>query len=125
MGLVNLLPGRVVQAAADDGRISVAGGHPIRVGLSGGMTDGAGVQVAIRPESLRLADDGADDPEATAGILCGKVADCTFLGNLIDCQVVLDDGTRVRVQADPSASLQVGQAIRLAFDAQACTVFPA
>jgi hypothetical protein len=39
--------------------------------------------------------------------------------------VVLDDGTRVRVQADPSASLQVGQALRLAFDAHACTVFPA
>ena len=32
----------------------------------------------------------------------GKLADVTFLGNLIDCHVVLDDGTRVRVQADPA-----------------------
>jgi hypothetical protein len=79
--------------------------------------------VAVRPESFRLALDGADDP--AAGALRGKVADFTFLGNLIDCHVVLDDGTRVRVQADPSMSLQVGQALRLAFDAHACTVFPA
>jgi iron(III) transport system ATP-binding protein len=125
MGLVNLLPGRVVRAGSGESRVSVAGGEPLRIGLVGGMTDGAEVQVAIRPESLRLADEGADGSEATAGAVRGKVTDCTFLGNLIDCQVVLDDGTRVRVQADPSASLQVGQPVRLAFDAQACTVFPA
>jgi iron(III) transport system ATP-binding protein len=125
MGLVNLLPGRVVRAAADESQVSVAGGHPVRVGLASRTTAGAAVQVAIRPESLRLAEDEADGPEATAGFLRGKVTDCTFLGNLIDCQVTLDDGTRVRVQADPSASLQVGQAVRLAFDAQECTVFPA
>jgi len=38
---------------------------------------------------------------------------------------VLDDGTRVRVQADPDASLQVGQALQVAFDPHACTVFEA
>jgi iron(III) transport system ATP-binding protein len=125
MGLVNLLPGRVVRAAADDSLVSIAGGEPVRVALANGMADGSAVQVAIRPESLRIAADGPDGPEATAGTLRGKVADCTFLGNLIDCHVVLDDGTRVRVQADSSASLEVGQALRLAFDVHACTVFPA
>jgi len=125
MGLVNLLPGRVVRAAADDSLVSVAGGEPVRVSLAAGMVDGAGVQVAIRPESLRLAPDGAGGADAADGALCGKVADLTFLGNLIDCHVVLDDGTRVRVQADPAASLQVGQVLRLAFDAHACTVFEA
>jgi iron(III) transport system ATP-binding protein len=125
MGLVNLLPGRVVRAAADDSRVSVAGSEPVRVALAAGLGVGAGVQVAIRPESLRLAPDGADLADAAAGLLRGKVADLTFLGNLIDCHMVLDDGTRVRVQADPDASLQVGQALRVAFDPHACTVFDA
>jgi hypothetical protein len=49
----------------------------------------------------------------------------TFLGNLIDCHIVLNDGTRVRIQADPDASLQVGQELRVAFDPHACTVFEA
>jgi ABC-type Fe3+/spermidine/putrescine transport system ATPase subunit len=124
MGLVNLLPGRVVRAGADELLVSVAGGDPVRYPSSSpGWADGAAVQVAIRPESLRLTPDGG--APAAAGVLRGKLAEVTFLGNLIDCHVVLDDGTRVRVQADPSASLQVGQALRLAFDAHACTVFPA
>ena len=83
------------------------------------------VQVAIRPESLRLSVDGAGAVDASQGVLRGKVADLTFLGNFIDCHMVLDDGTRVRVQADPGAPLQVGQALRVAFDPQACTVFEA
>ena len=123
MGLVNLLPGRVVRAAADDSLVSVAGSEPVRVSLAAVLDVGAGVQVAIRPESLRLAPDGAD--AAAACVLRGKVAELTFLGNLIDCHMVLEDGTRVRVQADPEASLQVGQALRITFDPHACTVFEA
>jgi TOBE domain len=63
--------------------------------------------------------------ESTHGVLRGKIADLTFLGNLIDCHMVLDDGTRVRVQAGPEASLQVGQTLRVAFDPEACTAFEA
>jgi iron(III) transport system ATP-binding protein len=118
MGLVNLLPGRVVGAAAD-GLVSVAGGTPVPVALRDGLVEGTAVQVAIRPESLRFAPDGP----AAEGFLRGKLADVTFLGNLVDCHVVLDDGTRVRVQADPGAPLQPGQTLRLAFDGDACTVF--
>jgi iron(III) transport system ATP-binding protein len=121
MGLVNLLPGRVVRAAADDSLVSVAGSEPVPLPLGASLEIGAGLQVAIRPESLRLAPDGA----GLTGHLRGKVAELTFLGNLIDCQMVLDDGTRVRVQADPEASLQVGQVVQVAFDPHACTVFQA
>ncbi len=124
MGLVNLLPGRVVHAGADESLVSVAGGDPIRCAARAPLAEGAAVQVAIRPESLRLARDGV--PAAVGeGALHGKLADVTFLGNLIDCHVVLDDGTRVRVQADSGAALQPGQALRLAFDGETCTVFPA
>src|SRR5262245_10871637 len=123
MGLVNLLPGRIVRAAGDAALVSVAGSNPVRVPVPAGPAAGTAVHVAIRPESLRLTLDGGSVADAGAGVLRGKVAELTFLGNLIDCQMVLDDGTRVRVQADPEARLLVGQALQVAFDASACTVF--
>jgi ABC-type Fe3+/spermidine/putrescine transport system ATPase subunit len=123
MGLVNLLPGRVVRVAPGEGLISVAGSEPVPVSLGTRVEAGEEVQVAIRPESLRLVPDGAG-PEA-AGVLRGKVAELTYLGNLVDCHLVLADGTRVRVQADPEVSLQIGQSLRVAFEPRACTVFEA
>jgi iron(III) transport system ATP-binding protein len=124
MGLVNLLPGRVVRAGADGILVSVSGGDPVRCSPRPGLAEGTMVQVAIRPESLRLARDDSP-PVADEGVLRGKLADVTYLGNLVDCHVVLQDGTRVRVQADSGASFQSGQTLRLAFDGEACTVFDA
>jgi iron(III) transport system ATP-binding protein len=125
MGLVNLLPGQVVGTRGDGSLVSVAGGAPVRLSGTPALGVGTAVQVAIRPESLRLASDGAAAVDGTHGVLRGKIAELTFLGNLIDCHMVLDDGTRVRVQAGPEASLQVGQTLRVAFDPEACTAFEA
>jgi TOBE domain len=55
----------------------------------------------------------------------GKVADVTFLGNIVDCHVTLDDGTRVRVQVDPGRPLEVGQRVGVRFDGRQSTVFTA
>jgi iron(III) transport system ATP-binding protein len=125
MGLVNLLPARIVRADAGEGLISVAGGEPVPVALGGVFPAGAAVQVAIRPENLHLTGNGGGSGNLPAGILRGKVADLTYLGNLVDCHVVLADGTNVRIQADSSSSLVVGQALRIEFDPRACIVFDA
>ncbi|HEU5322301.1 MAG TPA: ABC transporter ATP-binding protein, partial [Methylomirabilota bacterium] len=123
MGLVNLLPGRVLRAAGGAGAVAVGGSHPVDLALPPGAREGQAVQVAIRPESLRLIPlgPGAEAP----GTVPGKVADVTFLGNLTDCHVTLADGTRVRVQADPGQALEVGQRVGVRFDSQAATVFHA
>jgi ABC-type Fe3+/spermidine/putrescine transport system ATPase subunit len=87
------------------------------------MAAGQMVQVAVRPENLRVS---ALAPGATTevrGTVPGKVAEVTFLGNLIDCHVTLDDGTRVRVQVDPGQALEVGQRVSVLFDSQATSVF--
>ena len=57
---------------------------------------------------------------------CGpprEVYAVTFLGNLTDCHVMLDDGTRVRAQVEAGAVFDVGQRVLARLDAQACTVF--
>jgi iron(III) transport system ATP-binding protein len=118
MGLVNLIPGRVVRAAGDDSLVTVGGGGPVRLALPPGAMVGETVQVAVRPESLSLT---ARGPSA----LAGEVAEVTFLGNLIDCHVVLDDGTRVRVQAGAGDALAAGQKVGLRFDHHAVCVFAA
>jgi len=123
MGLVNLLPGRVLRASGDDSLVAVGGAHPIAVALPPGAVVGQAVQVAVRPESLRLTApaSGAGAP----GTVPGKVAEVTFLGNIIDCQVTLDDGTRIRAQVDSGRTLEVGQTVGVEFDSRQSSVFSA
>ena len=123
MGLVNLLTGRVLRAHADASLVAVGGEHPIELTLPDGVRDGQTVQLAVRPENLRLIplDAGAGSPPP--GTLPGKVADVTFLGNIVDCHITLADGARVRVQGDPREMLDVGQRVAVRFDSQATSVF--
>jgi iron(III) transport system ATP-binding protein len=120
MGLVNLISGRVVRAGGDDGVVAVAGEHPISATLPPGVIAGQTVQVAIRPESLRLIPSSATDG---AGSVPGEVAEVTFLGNIVDCHVRLDDGTRVRIQVDPGQTPEVGQRVAIRFDSRQSSVF--
>jgi iron(III) transport system ATP-binding protein len=124
MGLVNLLTGRVLRAAGEDSLVAIGGNHPIGLALPRTLTDGDAVQVAVRPESVRVTvlAPGAAGDDGTASVP-GKVADVTFLGNVIDCHVTLDDGSRIRVQVDPAQTLEVGQRVAVRFDRQAASVF--
>jgi len=78
------------------------------------------VQVAVRPESLRVAPLAPGAP-SVPGAVPGKIAELTFLGNLVDCHVTLDAGTRLRVQVDPEQRLEVG--LRVSVQIDAATVF--
>jgi iron(III) transport system ATP-binding protein len=124
MGLINLVPGRIVKLAGEESVVAIGGRHPIRLALPPGAVEGQAVQVAVRPENLRLSGPAGATTEAL-GSVPGKVADVTFLGNLIDCHVTLEDGTRVRVQVDPDQTLEVGQRVSVRFDRQASSVFTA
>ena len=125
MGLVNLIPGRVIRAAADESLVAIGGDHPIALALPPGIAGGQPVQVAIRPESLRLAPLSHGPAASAAGTVPATVIDVTFLGNVIDCHVGLDDGTRIRLQVDPSQTIEVGQRVGVRFDSRATSVFSA
>jgi iron(III) transport system ATP-binding protein len=125
MGLVNLIPGRVIRAAGDDSLVAVGGDHPISLAVPRGLGDGQTVQVAIRPESLHLTTFAGGTAAEIPDTVPGKVAEVTFLGNLTDCYVTLDDGTRLRIQVDPARALEVGQRVGVQFDSQATSVFSA
>src|SRR5437588_3292927 len=77
MGLVNLVPARVI----GPGTI-VAGGLKLLVSLPAGSGAGDDVEVAIRPENIRLT-------TATTGLQV-TITERTFLGNISEYYASLD-----------------------------------
>jgi putative spermidine/putrescine transport system ATP-binding protein len=86
VGTLNILPGRVVDAAS--GRVNVAG-QELRVGNPVTAGNGAQVSVALRPEAIGLETTAAPDGNR----LSGRVSDVTFLGSIVRIRVRLEDGS--------------------------------
>jgi hypothetical protein len=78
MGLVNLVPARVI----GPGAIVTAGGLKLLVSLPAGTGAGDDVEVAIRPENIRLS--------AAATGLASHHHRATFLGNINEYYASLD-----------------------------------
>jgi iron(III) transport system ATP-binding protein len=124
MGLINVLPSRVLRAAGADSLVVVGGTNRVAVSLPAGVVEGQVVQLAVRPESLRVNPDAAGLPDGAAGVLPGTVAQVTFLGNLTDYQLELADGTRIRWQAGSGDAIAVGQGVSVWLDRDSTSVFP-
>jgi len=113
MGLVNLLPARVER----DGTVR-AGALALRIALPSGIAPGDAVDLAIRPESIRLAPVPAGD-----GAVPARIEETSYLGNLGEYQVSLADGTRLRVQTAALADFAIGSTVALSVDAGQASVF--
>ena len=122
MGLVNLVPGRVVSTGADGvglGEVAFGNDRRLRVPVSDGLREGDDVEIVIRPENVALA---AHTPSSGDGAVLGIVEEGTFLGNMHDYYVVVD-GIRLRVQAHPIDVFDVGQPVSIRPDGARCTIF--
>jgi iron(III) transport system ATP-binding protein len=115
-----------------DGRIEAAVNGHVTVSTScGAMTcvppDGAGpgdtVTVIVRPEDVHLAANGGNGSESGENILSGEVAEVMFLGEALECQVVIGD-TRMRLKLHPSTRIAAGEKIDLAIPVDRCLVLP-
>jgi iron(III) transport system ATP-binding protein len=109
MGLVNLVPARVTGS----GTVAVAGRITLTVALPAGSGDD--VEVAIRPENIRLGA-AATGPYAT-------ITERTFLGNISEYYASLDSGPTLRVQTHPGQVFAVGDKVAIEVDASQCSVF--
>ena len=115
MGLVNFLPARV--AAERQGVVIANGTTTLPMTLSPEFAAGDEVDLAARPENIRLL------PAADGAPLRAEVTEQTFLGNISEYYVRLESGHVLRVQAHPSMRYSVGEAIRVAIDVAECSVF--
>jgi iron(III) transport system ATP-binding protein len=119
MGLVNLLPARVLEAQEEQATILAAGELKLDAILPDGLAPGDSVEVAIRPEDIRLH----ALPAIGRGPL-GKISDRTFLGNISEYYVTLECGSTLRVQTHPRDHFAVGDPVAIEIDARQCSVFP-
>jgi iron(III) transport system ATP-binding protein len=90
----------------------------LTVALPDGMRPGEAVEVAIRPENIRLAPGNGQDGRAAA-----TISDRTFLGNVSEYYATLASGPVLRVQTHPLQRFAVGDAVAIEVDAAQCSVF--
>jgi ABC-type Fe3+/spermidine/putrescine transport system ATPase subunit len=117
MGLVNLVPGTVRRIENGGGSVELAPGLLVDIARLNGLGVGDGVDVAIRPENVRLA--------AGAGAaIPAKITNHVFLGNISEYYVSLPSGQVLRVQTHPLQQFKVGDDVAVEIDAEQCSVFP-
>ncbi|MBI3433692.1 MAG: ABC transporter ATP-binding protein, partial [Proteobacteria bacterium] len=109
MGHVNFVAGQLTALERDHATVMVAGTLAISAAAPPGAKVGDAVDVAVRPEDMRI---GPGDAGAVEGIPA-QLTDRTYLGNLIEYQALLASGETVRVQTHPSAQFSVGEKIKV------------
>ena len=119
MGIVNRLPGEIVERR--DGQVRVRVGEHVlaAIGPAAGESPAREVTLAIRPESIRLGA-AADGP---ANRLDGSVVEATFLGNIVDYQIDAG-GLLLRVQTDRHVIQEVGSRVQLTIAIEECVAMP-
>ncbi len=118
MGLVNLVPGRLREISNGGGTIEVAGDLALNVAKIDGFAAGDSVDIAIRPENIRLAAPAV----AAAGL--ATITNHVFLGNINEYYAALPSGQVLRVQTHPLQQFAVGDRVAVEIDAAQCSVFP-
>jgi iron(III) transport system ATP-binding protein len=116
MGQVNFVPARIADVRDGMARVEIAGAASLSLALPAGISVGAAVDLAVRPENVRLG-------PPVAGAPTGRVADVTFLGNATEYVIVAADGVRLRVQTHPRQKFAPGAAVAVEFDPEECTLF--
>jgi iron(III) transport system ATP-binding protein len=115
MGLVNLVPGKVLDVRDGVGKVQAGAGLNLEMSMPQGLAPGDAVDVAIRPENIRL--------RAANGTAAAKISDHVFLGNISEYYATLESGQVLRVQTHPLQQFAVGDPVAIDVDATQCTVF--
>jgi iron(III) transport system ATP-binding protein len=118
MGLVNLVPGKVLGATDGVATVEAGAGLRLDVAVPGGTTAGDAVDLVIRPENIRLHASAGRNGSAIA-----RITDSTFLGNISEYYITLEAGQSLRVQTHPQQRFAIGDTVVVEVDAGQCSVF--
>jgi len=124
MGLVNLVPGRVRDMKNGVANVELTPDLTLGIAKADGLSVGERVDVAIRPENIRLATPPEPATETLAKVALAKVTSHVFLGNLSEYEVTLPSGSVLRVQTHPLQQFTVGEPVAFEIDATQCSAFP-
>ncbi|MEE8515238.1 MAG: ABC transporter ATP-binding protein [Alphaproteobacteria bacterium] len=120
VGQVNFFDGAVAEnGGAGPGVIETPEGR-FHCPIPATMAKGAKARLAVRPESMKASPQRGD---GGGNMLEGEVEKAVFLGDSIDCQIVV--GTRtVRARVDQTMEINKGDKVFLRFSPEACVVLP-
>ena len=122
VGTTNLIPGTLVQQDSRECVVELADGTEISFALTPDLPPQSPVQVAIRPENLRLS------PNPSAGAIAVEVEICLPLGASTIYEVRTANGLRIKVtqpRGMGGAALPTGETLYLTLTAtEACAIFP-
>jgi len=123
VGTTNLIPATLMQQDDHSCVVKLAEGITLPLAIAPGMPDHSPVQVAIRPENLRLSTEPSPDA------LPVHVDICLPLGATTIYEVCTDGGIPIKVTQPRGIGIQAlvpGQKVYLTLaSAQACSLFPA
>src|ERR1700704_2814948 len=131
MGLVNLVPGKVRVLANGGGTVELSPDLTLDVAALDGLKPGESVDIAIRPENIRLtalaseASGQRGDSQVPAGPTAklAKITNHVFLGNINEYYATLGSGQVLRVQTHPLQHFKIGEEVAIEVDATQCSVF--
>src|SRR3982074_1175149 len=130
-GLWNLAPGKVRVLANGGGTVELSPDLTLDVAALDGLKPGESVDIAIRPENIRLtalaseASGQPGDSQAPAGPTAklAKITNHVFLGNINEYYATLGSGQVLRVQTHPLQHFKIGEEVAIEVDATQCSVF--
>jgi iron(III) transport system ATP-binding protein len=121
IGQVNFFEGTVAESSGNGmGLVRTARGE-LRCYIPSSIATGAKALVSVRPESFQIV---RERPRIECNVLEGTIDKFVFLGDFIDCQVLMD-GQPVRVKVPATSDLNPGERVFLEFDPRACILLPA
>jgi ABC-type Fe3+/spermidine/putrescine transport system ATPase subunit len=132
LGQTVVLAGRVTASgsARDDARVTVAMNGPLtgctlagRSASAGSLTEGAAATIAIRPEDIQVAPDGAGG--ADGGHLLGTIDTLSFVGDRYEARVGLGGEHCIVLLLSRSREWREGERVRLGFPPELVSVWPA
>jgi spermidine/putrescine transport system ATP-binding protein len=130
IGAVNILEGRVIEAAAGHALLGINGlAAPVRLVGEPGLTQGSAAAVALRPEKISISPGHGDVPPADNHAR-GEVSQILYLGSESLYEVDLGNGMRLKVlrsnrSAREPGDFGIGSAVSLSWQASAPVVLPA
>jgi iron(III) transport system ATP-binding protein len=120
IGQVNFFEGTVSVNAQDDFGIVETAHGDLRCSLPHAIAGGTKTLVTVRPENFVVS---ATKPTNGLNVLEGTIEKTVFLGDLIDCQVIVGQQV-VRAKLHPASDFSQGDRVYLHFEPKACILLP-
>jgi len=112
------VPGKVRGLANGGGIVELSPDFTLDVAALDGLKPGESVDIAIRPENIRLG-----GPGGGATTRLAKITNQVFLGNINEYYATLSSGQVLRVQTHPLQQFKIGEEVAIEVDATQCSVF--